>query len=134
MTTPIRLVNKGRPRTVETAFPVILPSSWLRYSLHVGGEAFLGGHPLDAEDAYCNMLADFWQNYAAINPECAVFKRPDYSREFASRLIPMAVHGDEGRGKAKHPIMILSVQPVIGPKGPDFVNTSGYLAANKYVA
>ncbi|CAE7855493.1 hypothetical protein AK812_SmicGene2567 [Symbiodinium microadriaticum] len=95
------------------------------YSLHVGGEAFLGGHPLDAEDAYCNMLADFWQNYAAINPECAVFKRPDYSREFASRLIPMAVHGDEGRGKAKHPIMILSVQPVIGPKGPDFVNTSG---------
>ncbi|OLP73971.1 hypothetical protein AK812_SmicGene46627 [Symbiodinium microadriaticum] len=38
----------------------------------------------------------------------------------------MAVHGDEGRGKAKHPIMILSVQPVIGPKGPDFVNTSGH--------
>ncbi|CAE7223132.1 unnamed protein product, partial [Symbiodinium sp. CCMP2456] len=55
---------------------------------------------------------------------CNSFPR-GHAKEFASRLTPLAVHGDEGRGKAKHPIMILSVQPVIGPKGPDFVNTSG---------
>ena len=109
---------------------MLKPSSWLNYSLSVGGEAFLGGQSLDAEHAYCNMLLEFWQNYAMINPECAVFQRADYSREFASRLIPLAIHGDEGRGKAKHPIMILSVQPIIGAKGPGFVNTSGYLAAN----
>ena len=75
------------------------------------------------------MLANFWNSYSIINPESPVFKRPDYSREFASRLIPMAMHGDEGRGKAKHPVMVLSVQPIIGPQGPDYVNTSGNLAA-----
>ena len=57
--TPIRVVRKGRPATIEEAFPVLKPSSWVSYALSIGGEALLGGHPLESEDAYCNMLASF---------------------------------------------------------------------------
>ena len=118
VTVPVRIVSKGRPGKTDMPFPVIKPSAWLEYSLNVGGEAFLGGHSLiDEEGAYRSMFLKFWKDYQALHPECELFHR----------CVPLCVHGDEGRGKCRRPIMILSVQPIIGPKGPNYVNTSGYL-------
>ncbi|CAE7260130.1 unnamed protein product, partial [Symbiodinium sp. CCMP2456] len=98
-----RLISRTGRYLPVAAYPVLKPSSWVSYALSIGGEPILGGHSLQSEGA-CNMLANFWKKYSMINPECPVFTRPDYSREFASRLIPMAIHGDEG---------------------PDYVNSSG---------
>ena len=127
METPVRVVRKGKPRKTNMSFPVIMPSSWLKYSLSVGGEAFLGGCSLDAESAYSEMLETFWAKYATSHPDCPCFEQEDWC---PSRSIPICVHGDEGRGKAKAPIMILSIQPVVGWKGLDYVNCSGSLGCS----
>ncbi|CAE7455803.1 unnamed protein product [Symbiodinium sp. CCMP2592] len=120
--TPVRVVHKGKPSKTNMSFPVIKPSSWLSYSLSVGGEAFLGGCCLDAESAYSTMLESFWSNYQSSHPDCPCFTRDDWC---PSRTVPICIHGDEGRGKAKHPIMVLSIQPVVGWKGLQHVNSSG---------
>ena len=127
VSTPIRVVAKGRLRRVDCCYPVIMPSAWLEYSLSVGGEAFLGGQCLDAEQSYRSMFLDFWTKYRTTHPTFDLYQRPEYSDEFASTCIPVSVHGDEGRAKAKRAIMILSLQPVIGPKGIQYINTSGKL-------
>ena len=123
VTAPVRVINKGRPRRTNMDFTVLNPSSWLRYSLSVGGEAFLGGKTLDGD--FRSMLQQFWTKYELKNPSFHLFQRPDYNLDLAGYCIPTLIHGDEGRGKAKRPIMVLSIQPLISWKGPGWTNTSG---------
>ena len=87
---------------------------------------FLGGHEVSEESKYRSMLLDFWTKFRAVNPGFDFFARDDYNAEMASLSIPCLVHGDDG-GKAKRPIMILAIQPLISWKGPSKVNSSGYL-------
>ena len=42
--------------------------------------------------------------------------------------IPIAIHGDEGRGKTRKPIMIIAWQALIGYLGPAVTNLSGILS------
>ena len=123
--TPVRLVFKGKVSKHDMQYPILKPSSWLKYSMHVGGEAFLGGHSLDAKDGYTSMLTQFWKNFQMSNPTFHFFERPDYP-QVAPFSIPVLVHGDEGRGSGKNPIMCLCIQPLISWKGPSFVNSSGW--------
>ena len=106
-------------------YPVLLPSAWLRFSLHSGGEAFLGGNTLDAVEAYTALFSDYWEKFRHVHPEFHLYSRPDFDERMASRCIPCLLHGDEGRGKAKRPIMVLSMQPHISHKGPSYTNSSG---------
>ena len=39
--------------------------------------------------------------------------------------IPLYLHGDEGRGKCRLPLMVQCIQPCISFKGPGFKNSSG---------
>ena len=127
VSTPVRVIIKGKPRKDRMDFPTLLPSEWLRFSLHSGGEAFLAGNSLDAVEAYTSLLSDYWEKYERSHPSFHLFKRPDYGPELVARCIPCMVHGDEGRGKAKRPIMVVAIQPVISWKGPSHINTSGLL-------
>lgn len=131
---PVKLINKGRPRKEETDFPVLLPSAWLKVGLETGGQMFLGGHEVSDESGYRCMLLDFWKKFQCVNPGFDFFARKDYNDEMAPLSIPCLVHGDEGRGKCKRPIMILAVQPLISWKGPSHVNSSGYLCKSSVLA
>ena len=126
-TVPVRMINKGRPRKQDMEYPTLLPSSWLQVSLQTGGQAFLGGHSIHEESKYRAMLSEFWQRYRALHPSFHFFARDDYNEKMASLSVPILVHGDEGRGKSKRPIMIVAIQPLISWKGPSQVNSSGYL-------
>ena len=66
------------------------------------------------------MLSDFWCKYQEIKPDFQLAAGLD--RKFC---VPIAIHGDEGRGKVKCPIMILAWQPLISWRGPEFVNIAG---------
>ena len=117
--TPVFLF-KGKPKIETTMFPVLLPSSWMDYIMSIGGEAVLGGWSLGETGQFEGMLEDFWEKYAAIKPDFSLAEGLE-----AKRCIPVALHGDEGRGKAKRPIMVLAWQPLLSWKGPELVNMGG---------
>ena len=39
--------------------------------------------------------------------------------------IPICIHGDEGRGKTRKPVMVVAWQPLISCLGPAVTNSSG---------
>ena len=65
------------------------------------------------------MFSQFWDRYQ---------HRDAFRPAEPSRCIPMFVHGDEGRGQAKRPIMVLSVQPIYGWGGEEETNMKKRLA------
>ena len=119
VTAPVFL-HKGKPKVENIPYPVLLPSDWVSYMMSIGGEAILGGWSVGDTCQFTTMLEDFWCKYMSCKPDFKLAEglRPKY-------CIPIAVHGDEGRGKVKRPIMVLSWQPVLSWKGPEFVNMGG---------
>ena len=110
---------KGKPRVETCNFPVLLPSTWFSYMLAIGGELILGGHNVNAEPDWRSMLSQFWKKFLKSSPYVDLKGIPP---EVA---VPIAIHGDEGRGRVKRPIMILAWQPIISWLGPLVTNASG---------
>ena len=110
---------KGKPRLEVINFPVLLPSTWLQYALSIGGEVILGGHNITAEPLWRPMLEKFWSNFLKASPWVSL-------RGIDPQVaVPVAIHGDEGRGRVKRPIMVVSIQPMVSWLGPLVTNSSG---------
>ena len=121
--TPVR-VPGTRGKTMVN-YPVLFLSSWCRqiFSDEAGqGKMLLGGFSLHEEAEYRPMFAEFCSRFWYFRPDLDVYKQ-DYDR---SLCVPIALHGDEGRGKLRRPLMIISYQPIISYKGPDYTNCSGH--------
>ena len=118
---PIRMSKRGRPlRWTLSKHPMLLPSSWASCIFnHFAGRFFLGGQSLDCADAFGEILRTFWQRYQEVHPELPFFG--DNSNDW-TRSIPVALHGDEGRGQGRKPILIVSLQPLITT--PDMSTTN----------
>lgn len=120
--TPIRVSR--RRKVMDRPWPTLLLSSWLKIGCgpEYKGQYFFGGLTLDKLPQIEDMLAEFWKKYSAIDPQEA----PKESRR--CRTIPWFLHGDEGRGQCKRPLLVISYQPVLGfAGGGDHVNSKGYL-------
>ncbi len=76
---------------------------------------FLGGDPLDESKPFRQDLLQFWENYRVVDPDFS-FYRTIPKCEWDT-CIPIAIHGDEGRGKAKAPIMVVTTQVIMPLKG-----------------
>ena len=85
----------------------------------------LGGRSLDHIDSFKNELFTFWSNYKVIDPTCPFYERGGNDEDSWSCTIPLAIHGDEGRGRAKQPVMIVAVQPILPLLG-EKTNMQGY--------
>ena len=60
------------------------------------------------------MLSEFWRRYSYQFPDFAALQ-PRASGDFSlSRAVPLFIHGDEGRGLRKSPVMLVAVQGCIG--------------------
>lgn len=70
------------------------------------GMQVLGGHRLEDLPAIESMLSQFWSRYQYQDPAVAPI--------VLTRTIPLFVHGDEGRGQVKRPLMVVSIQPILG--------------------
>ena len=53
--------------------------------------------------------------------------------ETPSRCIPLFLHGDEGRGQCKRPVLVVSFQCVIGWSGDENVNSKKRHATQNFV-
>ncbi|CAE7240362.1 unnamed protein product [Symbiodinium sp. CCMP2456] len=97
-TTTIRVLNhKGKVRMQEVEWPVLFLSDWVRSICVSGGEMLLAGHTLNEPDRFTSIFETFWERYRFVNPDHSIYEG-SLDLRFA---IPVACHGDEGRGKLK---------------------------------
>ena len=83
-------------------------SSWAKIVLEqYGGFFFFGGMTLNNLPDVEAMLSGFWDKYQKAEGE---------STEHPTRTIPYMLHGDEGRGRCKRPVLIVSFQGALGWK------------------
>lgn len=111
--TPVRKIMKGTVGYVEvnTDFPTLPLSEWMETSFDLGGHFFLGGSGGEDFAAFSDILLDWWRAYREVDPSLPLFN--DFDESEYRYCLPMALHGDEGRGRYKRPIMVFSFQPLI---------------------
>ncbi|CAE7759824.1 unnamed protein product, partial [Symbiodinium necroappetens] len=127
----IRRPNRGGGE-FSTNYPLIYLSSWMRSILELGGEFLLGGWNTEQPEAYTAMFARFWERYEAVNPEHPLFFAKTWEQR--RHCIPVAVHGDEGRGLGKHPVLVESYQPLLPWSGEDKLNMVGHSYTTRLLA
>ncbi|CAK9010590.1 unnamed protein product [Durusdinium trenchii] len=89
-------------------------SSWLVTIMNLFPRYFLGGYGPGEIDKYRRMFESFWSNYRNVDGQHEVYQKPSCD---LGHCIPLALHGDEGRGLAKTPLMVLSIQTIIPSTG-----------------
>ena len=109
--TRIRSVSKAKVCEVQTQFPTLPLSSWMSASFNLGGHFFLGGKGIQEFEKFSQVLGSWWAKYKVLDPELPFFHQ--FGEEEYGFGLPMATHGDEGRGRYKRPIMIFSFQPIL---------------------
>lgn len=109
--TIVRRISKARVREVDYDYPTLPLSAWMETAFSFGGHFFLGGRSTDHFAEFSNILRDWWLSYKAVDPNLPFYK--DFPEDAYGFSFPIAIHGDEGRGRYKRPIMIFSYQPVI---------------------
>ena len=113
--TPIKATSRYKKGRIAQ-WPVLKLSDWIRVAFEepYNGFFFCGGHRLhDEVDTITKMFQDFWDKYLFEDSN-----RPKYPKY----TIPIYIHGDEGRGQVKRPVMVISFQPLISWIGGDYVN------------
>ena len=117
----IRASRRGRPlKTRVVKYPMLLPSAWATSIFKMGGHFLLAGLSLNDVDSFGDTLEVFWERFKVLEPDYEVPGNPRYT-------LPYALHGDEGRGKGKKPIMILGMQPLITSHDMSTSNLGGIL-------
>ena len=115
--TPIRTRVSRRFTIARKPWPVLHLSKWIQTCFDTpefNGFFLLGGKTMDQLSEVESMFSRFWSRYKymdANTPACP------------ERTIPIYLHGDEGRGLVKRPLLILSFQPIIGWGGEGHANT-----------
>ena len=108
-TTPLWVrYTKKRPQQALVNYPILRITDWANTIFRRGGHFFLGGHSLDNPEPFQRELQKFWERFQVTDPDFPMPQKSEWSK-----CIPIAVHGDEGRGRLKSPIMIITVQPIL---------------------
>jgi len=120
-------VRQLRPKVKELQllYPMIALKDWASYLLNNQAHFLLGGFALRQSKEYMEMFTRFWTRYEKLDPLHPIFTH--HPQNVWGRCVPYLLHGDEGRGKAKVPIMVQSFQMLIGPNGEETTNMSGQL-------
>ena len=107
------VLRRSRKRKVEASidYPVLRFSDWAELILDSGGHFFLGGKSLDHWQEFGRELEEFWSRFQVQHPDFGFFQ--DYTPSEWATTIPLCLHGDEGRGKSKNPVMVMAVQTVL---------------------
>lgn len=86
---------------------------------------FLGGFNSDHDglESRKAMFTRFWERFRTCQPSHPIYQRTEEQR---SCTIPIALHGDEGRGLARIPVLVLAYQVIIPFSGENELNSSKY--------
>ena len=123
----INIKHARRRKVMEAAWPVLKLSSWLEYIMQEqGGQLLLAGHHISQSHLWKQDLQEFWARYRAIDPTHPVYCSDTLERDHCY-TIPFLLHGDEGRGRTKQPVLVISFQGVMSHHGKEKSNISGCL-------
>ena len=109
-----RRINKVE----QVDYPFLALSTWMASIIPTCPQFFLGGNSL--ENPFGDMLEDYWAKYEMICPDHPIFLEKSLNERRAT--IPIALHGDEGRGLAHVPLLVISYQVIIPHNGPNALN------------
>lgn len=118
-------VKKPRLRILPVYWPCLRMRSWITILLNRFPQFVLGGFKLNEESQWRSLFQWFWKVYQEYDPTHDVFHQEGQNGDL-SLAIPIATHGDEGRGARSSPFMVQSFQFVLSYKGPGTTNCSGY--------
>lgn len=119
--------GKRRSREKLEKFPCLVLSSWMEEILRVCPKFMCGGHDPCTQEGLQqvqHMFKQFWDDFKSVQPGLPIYQR---TADEQMRTVPIAIHGDEGRGLGKTPILVLSYQLIIPHTGPDCLNMSAFL-------
>ena len=131
LTLPLRIhtveipVRRKKPKLQKlwVHYPVILPSTWISYLGKHHSKVLLGGCSLEDTPSWKRGLKSFWEKYLKTDSDHPM----NFGGPPKETTVPLYIHGDEGRGKNRLPIMTQCIQTVISFKGPGYKNSSGNL-------
>ena len=124
VTARVRVLS-GKPSICDVNYPVLHMSSWTHAIFKTGNaNILLAGHSLLQDCSYREVFEEFWQRFRNVRPDLELFQEAGAD---LGTCIPIGIHGDEGRGRLKRAVMILSLQPLVGHQGPAVTNASGTL-------
>ena len=122
---PVKMKVSRQKAVTNKPWPVLHLSSWMKTCLEneeFGGKFLLGGNNMDNLDKAEAMLSRFWAKYEKVQGDMP---------RVPHRTVPYLLHGDEGRGQVKRPLLIISFQGLIGWTGEDRVNSVKTLGGEK---
>ena len=117
VTIPIRTRVSRRFCIARKPWPVFQLSDWIKACFNTPefqGIFMLGGKRVGQLEEIEGMLSTFWDRYSYIDSN---------TPEVPERTIPFYIHGDEGRGLVKRPLLIVAFQCIIGWAGTDHTNS-----------
>lgn len=118
-----------RRKVVLSPWPIIPLSNWMRVCFEdakYSGFFFLAGHKLDSWAAAQDGFRTFWERYCKLDKHVQV--------DHPESTIPIYLHGDEGRGLGKRPLLVVSFQPVMSWLGPDYIPSSKHFGLNQFLS
>ena len=101
--------------------PYIRPSTWVKFLVSRHPELIFGGYD-DLTKGEQN-LESFWSCYEKVHATHELFVEPRNPVRSKANTIPLAFHGDEGRGAKKGNTCVMTIEAVLGtgdPTGRDF--------------
>ena len=130
---PVRItqVEKSPGVRYMGTFHVVALQDWLKFICDHNAQHVLVG--LNAPDPKREraILREFWRLYRLSNPSHDIWSAISKFGIDTARLIPVLMHGDEGRGRRKQPFLITSYHAMIG-FGTTLANKER--TSNKYLA
>ena len=91
--------------------PFLRPSRFLTHLLKRYSPLLFGGHRLGVESE--ELCERFWTHYQTAHPDHAVYQVYPHKRQWR-HIVPIAVHGDKGRGYKKSPVFVFSFEVPFG--------------------
>ena len=111
--------------TFKAFWPFLRMQTWASYLLKNCPSVLLAGHQLVDECGWGSAFQTFWSRYQSIDPRHWIFS----SGIDWAECVPIAFHGDEGRGSGRVPFLVMSWQPIIGHMGMEVCNDSTYFGS-----
>ena len=109
----------GRNRGELMHVPALMPRDFMLHLLQNAPDLLWGGDP-DPVTA-SRTLASFWRHYKSYHPEHLVYKELEGN---LNQVIPLVLHGDEGRGLRKGQCAVMMLESPLG-LGTSLARTSG---------
>lgn len=120
--TPVHVRYKlpRKRKIVGGPWPCLHLSDWIRCCFErFAGFFFLAGLTMDSWEEAQDNFRTFWSRYSKLHGDAV--SHPEST-------VPIYIHGDEGRGQCKRPLLVISFQPIMAWGGPNVVNSSKLLS------